>query len=336
MTPRGSDSLRPSAHSPRPEGSLASADVHDGGSRLRTVFRLISPTGAPVVRPDRLDARSRAKAMFPSVFTLANMLCGFSSLRAAQDGNFDLAAVLIGVAVALDIFDGAVARAVGATTPFGLQFDSLADLISFGVAPAFLLYSWSLHDLGGPGWMLACFWLACAAFRLGRFNVTVDPLSDKRYFIGLPSPGAAGLVLASVFAYDGDFTGWHRVGPIALAVVPPLLMASSFRFTSFRWLASPQRDRIWVTVVAVVLLVSGLVLVPVGTFLFVAYTYLALAPLGAITAPLRRRWFGAAAVAPPRRRLPSVFFLVGSEDDDEDPDEGAAPDGGPVGPGGSV
>lgn len=293
----------------------------DGPSRLRSLFRLVSPSGARVVRPDRLDARSRAKAMVPSLFTLANMLCGFSSLLAATEGDFDLAAVLIGIAVVLDIFDGAVARGVGAITPFGLQFDSLADLISFGVAPAFLLYSWSLHDQRSVGWALACFWLACAAFRLGRFNVTIDPLADKRYFIGLPSPGAAGVVLASVFAYDGDFTGWHRIGPIALAIVPAALMASSFRFPSFRWLASPRRDRIWVTVVVVVLLVTGLVLVPVGTFLLVAYGYVALAPLGAITAPIRRRLLGPDSVAPPRRRVPSVFFLTPSLVGDGDPDD---------------
>ncbi|QXC63067.1 phosphatidylcholine/phosphatidylserine synthase [Aquihabitans sp. G128] len=277
-------------------------------------FRLVSPSGADVVRPDRLDAKSRALAMLPSAFTLANMLCGFSSLRAAEGGQYDLAAILIAVAVVCDIFDGAVARAVRAITPFGLQFDSLADLISFGVAPAFLLYEWSLHDLGLLGWVLACFWLACAAFRLGRFNVTIDPLSDKRYFIGLPSPGGAGVVIASVFAYDGDFAGWHRAGPVLLVMVPAVLMASSFRFTSFRWLASPRPDRIWVTVVAVVLLVLGLVFVPVGTALFIAYTYVALAPLGWLTRPLRKRWFGEAAVAPPRRPLPSVFFLVGEDE----------------------
>ncbi len=282
----------------------------ESASRLRTVFRLVSPSGARVVRPDRLDARSRARAMLPSLFTLTNMFCGFSSLRAAQDGNFHIAALLISVAVVFDIFDGAVARAVGAITPFGLQFDSLADLISFGVAPAFLLYSWSLHDLGSVGWVLACFWLGCAAFRLGRFNITIDPLSDKRYFIGLPSPGAAGLVLASVFAYDGDFAGWHRLGPVALAIVPAALMASSFRFMSFRWLASPRRDRIWVTVGAVTFLVMGLLLVPVGTFLFVAYAYAALPPLGWLTAPIRRRLFGPDSVAPPRTHMPSVFFLV--------------------------
>ncbi|CAN5401955.1 CDP-diacylglycerol--serine O-phosphatidyltransferase [soil metagenome] len=277
-------------------------------------FRLVSPSGADVVRPDRLDAKSRALAMLPSAFTLANMLCGFSSLRAAQSGDFDLAAILIGIAVICDIFDGAVARAVRAITPFGLQFDSLADLISFGVAPAFLLYSWSLHDLGLLGWVLACFWLACAAFRLGRFNVTIDPLSDKKYFIGLPSPGGAGVVIASVFAYDGDFAGWHRAGPVLVAMVPAVLMASSFRFTSFRWLASPRPDRIWVTVVAVLALVLGLAFVPVGTALFIAYTYVALAPLGWLTGPLRRRWFGDGAVAPPRHHIPSVFFLVGEDE----------------------
>jgi CDP-diacylglycerol--serine O-phosphatidyltransferase len=304
-----------SARSERRSGTDRRADPARGDAAGGQGFELVSPSGAAVVRPERLDARSRAKAMAPSLFTLTNMLCGFSSLRAAMDGNYDLAAVLIGVAILFDIFDGAVARAVRAITPFGLQFDSLADLISFGIAPAFLLYSWSLHDFGTAGWLLACFWLACAAYRLGRFNVTIDPLSDKRYFIGLPSPGAAGVVIASVFAYDGDFAGWHRFGPVALAVVPAVLMATSYRFTSFRWLASPRRDRIWVTVVAGGALVLGLVFVPVGTALVIAYAYVALAPLGWLTAPLRRRWFGPDAVAPPRHHLPSVFFLVDERGD---------------------
>ena len=280
-------------------------------------FRLVSPAGVAVVRPDRLDARSRARAMAPSAFTLVNMLCGFTSIRAAEGGHFDLAALLISVAIVFDIFDGAVARAVGAITPFGLQFDSLADLISFGVAPAILLWTWSLDDLGLGGWVLACFWLACAAYRLGRFNVTIDPQGEKRYFIGLPSPGAAGVVLASVYAFDGDFTGWHRWGPVVLAIVPATLMATSFRFTSFRWLASPRRDRIWVTVLAVVLLVVGMAVAPAATLLVVAYGYVALCPLGWLTRPLRVRWFGPDAVAPHRTQLPSVFFLVDDRDEDE-------------------
>lgn len=288
----------------------------------RRVFRLMSPSGARVVRPDRLSPRDRAKAMLPSMFTLTNMLCGFSSLRAAQDGRFRVAAVLIGVAIVCDILDGAAARAVRAITPFGLQFDSLADLISFGVAPAMLLYTWSLHDFEMGGWVVACVWLACAAYRLGRFNVTIDPLSDKRYFIGLPSPGAAGVVMASVFFRPGGFNGNHHLTAILLTVIPAVLMASSCRFLSFRWLVSPRRDRIWVTVVALVVLVAGFTYRPGVTGLIVAYGYVALAPLGWLTAPLRRRWFGPDAVAPPRHYFPSVFFLLPPELVDEDDDEG--------------
>ncbi|MCU1356883.1 MAG: CDP-diacylglycerol--serine O-phosphatidyltransferase [Acidimicrobiales bacterium] len=280
-------------------------------------FKLVAPSGALVVRPDRLDARSRARAMTPSAFTLANMLLGFSSMRAAQDGRLHLAAILIAVAILFDIFDGAVARAVGAITPFGLQFDSLADLISFGIAPATLLYSWSLSDLhiGGErvhllGWAIAGFWLACAAFRLARFNVTIDPAGDKRYFIGLASPGAAGIVIASVFAFTGDFTGWQQLFPVAIAILPAAMMVSPFRFTSFRFIASPRRDRVWVSVLVVALLVAGLAVVPVATGLVVAYGYFLVAPIGWLTRPLRRRLFGPDAVAPPRRNLPSVFFLV--------------------------
>ena len=92
----------------------------------------------------------------------------------------------------LDIADGFVARLIGATSPFGLQLDSLADLISFGLAPAVLVHTWALDDWPVLSWLAAFFWLACAAFRLARFNVTIDPLADKRYFVGLPSPGAAG------------------------------------------------------------------------------------------------------------------------------------------------
>lgn len=298
--------------------------------RRRGGVRLVSNTGAPVVRPDRLGPRDRALAMLPSAFTLVNMLCGFSALRAAESGDLEVAAVLIAVAVLFDIFDGSVARAVGAITPFGVQFDSLADLISFGVAPAFLLYQWSLHDLGLLGWALACLWLACAAFRLGRFNVTIDPLSDKRYFIGLASPGGAGVVIASVFAFDGDFTGSGRAIPVLVTMVPAVLMASSFRFTSFRFLASPRRDRIWVSVLVAVLLIAGLATIPAATGIFVAYTYVAIAPLGWLTRPLRIRWFGPDSVAPPRPHFPSVFFLVprdvdGGDEPCEDGDDSSDP-----------
>ena len=122
------------------------------------------------------------------------------------------------------------------------------------------------------------------------------------------------MVLASVYAFDGDFQGWHRWGAVLLGVVPAALMASSFRFTSFRWLASPRRDRIWVTALVVVVLAIGLATVPAATLLAVAYGYVALCPLGWATRPLRVRWFGPGAVAPHRDHLPSVFFLTDDRD----------------------
>jgi CDP-diacylglycerol--serine O-phosphatidyltransferase len=313
QTPTGSPSLEPPAPTMRggkPWGRRATD--RPGAS---DEFHLVAPSGAPVVRPDRLDAKSRARAMVPSAFTLTNMMLGFSSMRASQDGHLKLAAVLIAIAILFDIFDGAVARAVGAITPFGLQFDSIADVVSFGVAPATLLYYWSLHDFGAPGWIFSGFWLGCAAFRLARFNVTIDPAGDKRYFIGLASPGAAGVVIASVFAFSGNFHGWHRALPLAIAILPAAMMISPFRFTSFRFIASPRRDRIWVTVVVIVLLIIGLTFRPAITGLIVAYGYVAVAPIGWLTRPLRKRLFGPDSVAPPRRHLPSVFFLVEPEGD---------------------
>jgi CDP-diacylglycerol--serine O-phosphatidyltransferase len=317
----------PADAKPSPPGRRAGGTDDDDG------FRLVASSGAMVVRPDRLDARSRARAMAPSAFTLTNMMLGFSSMRAAQDGRLHLAAILIAIAIVFDIFDGAVARAVGAITPFGLQFDSLADLISFGIAPATLLYNWSLDDLsfGGSnlhllGWAIAGYWLACAAFRLARFNVTVDPAGDKRYFIGLASPGAAGVVLATVLASSGTYQGASRLFPVLVAVVPATLMVSPFRFTSFRFLASPRPDRVWVSLSVLGAVVVGLVLVPAATLVAAAYGYVAVAPLGWLTRPLRARWFGADTVAPPRRHLPSVFFLVEDVEDVDERDERDDPD----------
>lgn len=261
-----------------------------------------------MVAPDRLDERSRLGAMLPSLFTLVNLLCGFSSILSSIDGRYRHAAALVAVAILFDIADGAVARAVGAITPFGLQFDSLADLTSFGMAPALLLYNRSLNQLYWVGWLAAGLWLACAAFRLARFNVTIDPHSDKRYFIGLASPGAAGVVIATVFAFDPPQSGWQRWMPVVVAVVPALLMASSFRFRSFRNLVSPPADRRWVTVVVGGVFVVALASFPAATGVVVAYGYVLSSPLGWLTAPVRRRVLGEDSVAPPRHRLPSVFM----------------------------
>ncbi len=292
----------------------------NGRRRILDRWRLVSPTGARVVSLRQLPKRERARLMLPSLFTTFNMISGFSSVLLAFRGHFTLAAVLIAASIVFDIADGFVARLVGATSPFGLQLDSLADLISFGLAPAVLVHTWALEEWPVLAWLAAFFWLACAAFRLARFNVTIDPAADKRYFVGLASPGAAGVVIATIFALDspvwGPGTGpWRAWFPLLVSVVPALLMVMTVRFRSFRTLLSPRTTRARVgTLLLAVAVLLGLLVAPGITGLVVAYGYVLTAPLGVLTAPLRERWFGPGSVAPPRHRMPSVFLPVEEDD----------------------
>src|SRR3954464_14327848 len=225
--------------------------------------------------------RRRALASLPSLFTLANMMLGFAAILVSIRGDFRLAAVLIGLSIVFDITDGAVARLVGAVTPFGLQFDSLADLVSFGMAPAlvaFTLFSEGDDAFDPLGWIACGLWVACAAIRLARFNTTIDPTADKRYFIGMPSPGAAGIVLASVFAFGDQMQGRDRLWVLLILVVPALLMVSRIRFRSFRSLVSPKSRRPYGLIVVGVVLIAGFATIPAITGVVLAYGYL-LAPL---------------------------------------------------------
>lgn len=261
------------------------------------------------------------------MFTTANMMCGLAAVMLAFRGMFREAAVLILVAILMDILDGAVARLVGATSPFGIQLDSLADLVSFGVAPAILLHTWALPEWAVLSWVAAFVWLACAAFRLARFNVTTDPTADKRYFIGLPSPGAAAVIMVTIFALDDPRIGPDQFTftlPLAIAIVPALLMITTVRFRSFRSLISPKTPHARLGTAAFVIgLALGAWFAPGMTGIALAYGYVLQAPLGVLTAPLRERLFGPQSVAPPRTRLRSVFLQVveddGLEETHEDP-----------------
>ena len=243
------------------------------------------------VRGSVRGTRRRALATLPSLFTLGNMFCGFFAILVSIRGQYSLAAVLIGLSVLFDITDGAVARLVGAVTPFGLQFDSLADLISFGLAPAllaFTLFSQGRDEWDPVGWVICFVWVACAAIRLARFNTTIDPTADKRYFIGMPSPGAAGVVLASVFAFGDQMQGRDRLWVLLVVLVPALLMVTNIRFRSFRSLVSPKSGRPYGLVAAAILLVIGFALVPVVTGCVLAYGYLLAPVLVPIVSPLAR------------------------------------------------
>lgn len=234
------------------------------------------------------DSRRRALAALPSLFTLLNMLCGFACILVSISGNYSLGAVLVGCAVVLDITDGAVARLVGSVTPFGLQFDSLADLVSFGMAPAVLAFSWAMSDINPLGW-LACFvWLAAAAIRLARFNVLIDPRSDKTFFSGLPSPGAAGVVIASVFAFSAPLPSDGRMWALLVLLVPAVLMVTSIKFRSFRSLVTPG-GRPYHLIGLMILLAVGFSTYPEITGLVLAYGYLTLPLLSALVSPLHRQ-----------------------------------------------
>jgi len=259
----------------RPESSL-----HQDGSRLRARSSLVARRmGLRSNLEVTTDPRRRLLGLLPSLFTLLNMASGFLSVLMAITGRPQFAAVLIGISVVLDITDGAVARLVRSVTPFGLQFDSLADLVSFGVAPAILSFTvLSGTDLNiAPVGLLASFlWLACAAIRLARFNVTIDPTADKRFFNGLPSPGAAGVIIASVFALPAPENDTQRFVAVVIVAVPALLMISSIRYRSFRSLISPKSRRPYGLIAFTALLAVGFVIDPAITGCIVAYSYLAI------------------------------------------------------------
>ena len=248
-------------------------------------------TTVEFVRGSVRGGRRRARSWLPSLFTLANMMCGFGAILVAFRGSYGLACILVGLSVVFDIADGAVARLVGAVSPFGLQFDSLADLVSFGLAPAlvaFALFSDGRDQLDPLGWIVCFLWVACAAIRLARFNTTIDPTADKRYFTGLPSPGAAGVVLASVSAFGDQMQGRDRLWVLLVVVVPGLLMISTVRYRSFRSLVSPKNGKPYGLVAATVLVAVGLATVPVLTACALAYGYLFSPVVVPVLSPLAR------------------------------------------------
>lgn len=179
--------------------------------------------------------RHRGVYLLPNLFTTGALFCGFYAVVSGMDGNFGHAAVAIFIAMLLDGMDGRVARMTNTQSAFGEQYDSLADMVSFGVAPALVMFSWVLHDLGRWGWAAAFIYTACAALRLARFNTQIGVV-DKKYFIGLASPMAAAIIAATVLTlsdYQPD-TVWAKSGLAALTAFAGLLMVSNFRYTSFK------------------------------------------------------------------------------------------------------
>ncbi len=212
--------------------------------------------------------KRRGIYLWPNLITTAALLSGFYSIIASMNGEYTQAVYAIFIAALFDGLDGRVARAIGAQSPFGEQFDSLSDLLAFGVAPAILMYSWSLHDLGRIG-LAACFvYTACAAFRLARFNVQIGVV-DKRYFIGVASPLAAVMIISLVLVardfpavFDLRETGIQITNAVMIIAVG-LLMISNIKYYSFK---TVDRKRVPFAVLPIIVFVLAAVTynIPVG------------------------------------------------------------------------
>ena len=231
----------------------------------------------------------RGVYLLPSLLTMGNMFCGYACVVYAMRGEYETAAPFIGFAYILDVLDGRIARLTGTTSEFGVEFDSMADIISFGMAPAILSFQWGLSTLGRLGWAAGFLFVAAAAIRLARFNLQSAAGGDKRYFVGMPSPAAAGIIAATVFAYPRGLYDYRAALPaLALVLVPAVLMVSTIRFRSFKNLDSKGRRPYTV----LIFVAAGIMLVathPRFMLVAVAYGYLASGLLGLAVSRFKHR-----------------------------------------------
>jgi len=195
---------------------------------------------------------SRGLFILPTLFTVGNLFCGYLSVWASIRGTFELAAILIVAAAVLDGLDGRVARMTHSTSEFGEEYDSLADLVSFGVAPAVLAYSWGLADFRRIGWMASFLFVVCGSMRLARFNIQTH-VADKRYFVGLPIPMAAGTICGIVLATPERLVSrpW-MAGLLVLTILLSYLMVSTIKYRSFKDLDMKRRWPAWILLVIAV------------------------------------------------------------------------------------
>jgi CDP-diacylglycerol--serine O-phosphatidyltransferase len=229
----------------------------------------------------------RGVYLLPSVFTLGNMFCGYICIVYSIRGDFETAAPFIAFSVLLDILDGRIARLTGSTSAFGLEFDSLADVVSFGVAPAILTVSWGLTPLGRLGWAAGFIFVTAGAIRLARFNIQSS--TDKRYFVGMPIPAAASVPASTVYVYPAGLQDVGAALPaLALMIVPAVLMVSTIRFRSFKSI-DLQARRSYTVLLLLALVLVAVATHPRWTLLVVAYAYLLSAFVMMAGNRLRRR-----------------------------------------------
>ena len=232
--------------------SLPPSQVHDHGG-------VADDAAAARVRGPRPLVRvplHKGVYILPNLITTAGLFCGFYSIIASLRGDFLIAAIAIMAANVFDGLDGRVARVTNTTSRFGIEYDSLCDLVAFGVAPGILVYTWALAPWDSFGWLAASLYVTCGALRLARFNVQFDNV-EKRHFKGLPIPAAAEVVASTVMLYyffGGDGATYRHWIVLVMVYALAGLMVSNIRYFSFKEIDIHRRQPFWVLVLVIVAL----------------------------------------------------------------------------------
>lgn len=221
------------------------------------------------------NGRRRGIYILPNIFTISALFAGFYAIIASGKGIYDNAAIAIFIAMIMDSLDGRIARLTNTVTDFGIQLDSLSDMVSFGIAPALVVYYWTLYNLGKLGWLCAFIYAVAVILRLARFNVQVKKI-DKRYFQGLACTPAAGVIAGMVWTCsDFGLSGWIiSIAAVAITVLIGILMVSKIRYRSFKDIDLKNN----VTFFTILLLVLIIVLIAIAPaqILFIVFSLYAL------------------------------------------------------------
>lgn len=285
---------------------------NDQDSRLREGDEGFLPFDEHVeeVSENGKKVRHRGVYFLPNLFTTGALFAGFYAIISAMHGNFDSAAIAIFVAMALDGLDGRVARLTNTSSAFGEQYDSLSDMVSFGLAPSLVMFSWALSDLGKLGWAAAFVFAVCAALRLARFNTQIGVV-DKKYFVGLASPPSAAILASIVWTgHSGDVSVSVAVASALITTIAGLLMVSNVRYYSFKDIDFRGR----VPFVVMLMVVGVFVVVSINppvVLLCMSVTY-------GLSGPVIWLW---------RRRASLVGWVNSSKEGDESPAQGRAESG---------
>lgn len=260
--------------------------IYLDGTHIIAVLKNL-PGGTSVTETKQL--RVRGIYLLPNLFTVGAMFAGFCAIVAAMKSRYEAAAIAIFIAFIMDGLDGRIARLLHAQSEFGAQLDSLSDMLSFGVSPVLVVYSWSLTIMGKSGWLAAFIYAACTALRLARFNVQVKKV-DKSYFQGLPTPPAAALVASIVWVYNSYGVAGESIAlpMMILVILLGLLKVSTIRYRSFKDIN--LRNRVpFIVVLGIVLILALIAFDPPDIFLILSFLYVISGPVETLWSLRKRR-----------------------------------------------